>query len=367
MGALIGIDASRSVSRVQTGTEGYSYHLIRALLPLLADEHTVRLYFRQPPDAQAFAGADLRVIPFPRLWTHLRLSWELLCYPPDLLFVPAHVLPPLHPRRSLVTVHDLGYRVFPEAHPRGQRVYLDGSTRWNVQAAAHVLADSAATRADIVQAYGVPEEKITVVYPGYDRTLHPVADPQTLAQVRARYDIPGPYILTLGRIQPRKNLVRLIEAFARLLPEHPELMLVLAGPVGWLSEPIVARVHEFSLDAHVRFPGYVAEEDKAALLSGASLFAFPSLYEGFGFPVLEAQACGVPVLASTTSSLPEVVGEGGLLVDPLDVEAIAEGMARLLRDEPLRRTLVARGTENLARFSWEQAARAVAAVITGLL
>jgi len=367
VGALIGIDASRSVSRVQTGTEGYSYSLIRALLPLLADEQRVRLYFREPPDAEAFAGAELRVIPFPRLWTHLRLSWEMLRHPPDLLFVPAHVLPPFHPRRSVVTVHDLGYRAFPEAHPRGQRAYLDASTRWNVHAAAHVLADSEATRTDIVRAYGVPEEKITVVYPGYDRTLHPVADPEALAAVQARYGIPGPYILTLGRIQPRKNLVRLLEAFARLLPEHPELTLVLAGPGGWLSEPIVARVHELSLDARVRFPGYVAEEDKAALLSGASLFAFPSLYEGFGFPVLEAQACGVPVLASTTSSLPEVVGEGGLLVDPLDVTAIAVGMARLLRDADLRNALVARGTENLARFSWEQAARTVAAVITGLL
>ncbi|MBN2002760.1 MAG: glycosyltransferase family 4 protein [Anaerolineae bacterium] len=360
MSNLIGIDASRAVSGAATGTEGYSYHLIRALLAALPEHLRVRLYFRElPPDTGVFPGAELCPIPFPRMWTHTRLSWEMLRHPPDALFVPAHVLPLARPRRALVTVHDLGYRYFPEAHPPGKRRYLDWSTRWNVWAASHVLADSQATRDAIVREYGAPASKITVAYPGYDTTLAPIRDPQVLAAVRARYGIPGDYILALGSIQPRKNLVRLINAFAQILERHPGLTLTLAGPDGWLSAPIVGRVKELGLEKRVLFPGYVAERDKAALISGARAFAFPSLYEGFGFPALEAQACGVPLLASNTSSLPEVTGEGALQVNPLDESAIAQGLRRLLEDATLRRELTDLGQKNLSRFSWATTAEIV--------
>jgi glycosyltransferase involved in cell wall biosynthesis len=363
----IGIDASRALSAAPTGTEGYSYHLIRALLPYFDTHYQTRLYFRSAPEPDAFPGAELCVIPFSRLWTHLRLSWEMARHAPDLLFVPAHVLPLVRPKRTLVTIHDLGYRYFPEAHPRRQRLYLEWSTRWNARVAHHILADSCATRDALVQAYGIDSAKITVVYPGCDSDLAPVRDADALAAVRGRYAIPGPYILFMGRLQPRKNLVRLIEAFARLASDRSNLSLVLAGPAGWLAEPIHARVRELGLEGRVLFPGYVAETDKAALISGAQVFAYPSLYEGFGFPVLEAQACGVPLLAGTISSLPEVVGDGGLLVDPLDTSAIATGLARLLDDVDLRHDLIARGMANLQRFSWDATARTVLTVIENLL
>ncbi|MCD4737878.1 MAG: glycosyltransferase family 4 protein [Anaerolineae bacterium] len=363
----IGIDASRAISAAPTGTEGYSYHLIRALLPQLTTRHTVRLYFREPPSPGDFSHVEQRIIPFPCLWTHLRLSAELWRHPPDLLFVPAHVLPPVRPPLTVVTVHDLGYRAFPQAHTASQRLYLELSTRWNVRVATHILADSQATREAIVQTYHVPPEKISLVYPGYDQGLAPERDREVLAAMRARYEIPGPYILSLGSIQPRKNLARLVGAFAQLAPCYPELTLVLAGPPGWLVEPLHARVRELGLEHRVRFPGYVAEADKAALISGAELFAFPSLYEGFGFPVLEAQACKVPVLTSTTTSLPEVAGEAALLVNPLDKEAIARGLERLLADAALRRQLVALGETNLARFSWQRAGQTVATLLERLL
>jgi len=377
--SIIGIDASRAVSATPTGTEAYSAHLIRALAPRLASTHTLRLYCRETPPialdtrglspqtAASEAAVETRVIPFPRLWTHLRLSWEMVCHPPDLLFVPAHVLPVVRPRRTLVTVHDLGYRRFPEAHPASQRRYLEMSTRWNVRVATHILADSETTRDAIIEAYHVPAQKLTVVYPGYEPDLKPVRDHDTIEHVLRRYDIPGDYVLFVGRIQPRKNLTRLIEAFSRILADHPSLTLVLAGPTGWLGDPIQARATALGVEDKVIFPGYVAPEDKAALFSGARLFAYPSLHEGFGFPVLEAQACGTPLLTSTTSSLPEVAGEGGLLVDPLNVEAIADGLRRLLDDQALSARLVARGFENLARFSWDVAARQVQVVITDLL
>jgi glycosyltransferase involved in cell wall biosynthesis len=372
-GCVIGIDASRAIGSIRTGTEAYAYHLIRSLVPRLLPRHNVRLYYRTRPvtgDDTFLApvdGVEERVMPFPRLWTHARLSWEMVRHPPDLLFVPSHVLPLLRPRRTLVTIHDLGYRKFPKSHPASQRMYLEISTRWNARVASHILADSAATRDDIVEAYGVSPDKITVVYPGYSRELAPVRDPETLSTISERYAIPGPYILFIGRIQPRKNLVRLIEAFDRIVGDHPELTLVLAGPTGWMSAPIEARVRELGLERRVRFPGYVAAEDKAGLISRAELVAYPSRHEGFGFPVLEAQVCGTPVLTSATSSLPEVAGEGALLVDPRDVEAIAEGMARLLDDPELKRKLVSDGYENLTRFSWAQAARQVEQIIEELL
>ncbi len=217
---LIGIDASRAVAARPTGTEVYSQRVIEALLAL-DSPHRFRLYLRSAPPASAFPGADLRLIPCPRLWTHLRLSWEMARRPPDALFIPAHVLPLVHPRASLVTVHDLGYLHFPEAHPWRQRLYLDLSTRWNARAATHIMADSEATKSDLVAHYGVPPDKITVAYPGCDESLAPVRDPATIEAVKTRHGITGDYFLYLGTLQPRKNLSRLITAFATQSPSHP--------------------------------------------------------------------------------------------------------------------------------------------------
>jgi glycosyltransferase involved in cell wall biosynthesis len=358
---LVGIDASRAVAARPTGTEVYSQRLVQALLTL-ESPHSFRLYLRSRPPAGAFPGAELGVMPFPRLWTHLRLSWEMARCPPDVLFVPAHVLPLVHPRASLVTVHDLGYLHFPEAHRLGQRWYLDLSTRWNARFATHVLADSEATKADLVAHYATPPEKITVAFPGRDEILAPVDDPAAIEAVKARHGIVGSYFLYLGTLQPRKNLARLIAAFAAL---PPETVLVLAGRRGWLYEGFFAQVRCLGLEGRVLFPGYVREEDKAALLSGALAFVFPSLYEGFGLPVLEAQACGCPVITSTTSSLPEVAGDAALLVDPSEPAAIAAAMARVAADPALRATLVERGFANVRRFSWTACARSVLDAIEG--
>jgi len=378
---LIGIDASRAIVPSPTGTELYSRRLIQALLAL-ASPHRFRFYVRSAPPAGLFpsvnppnrpAGpfpstnppnpcsiAELRIIRCRRLWTHLGLSWEMARRPPDVLFVPAHVLPLVHPRVSLVTVHDLGYLYFPEAHPFHQRCYLDLSTRWSARAAAHLLADSAATRADLVARYGVPADKVTVAWPGRDETLVPLRDPVAIEQVKARYGIAGDYFLYLGTLQPRKNLARIIAAFASL---QSQAVLVLAGKRGWLYEDLFAQVRRMGLEGRVLFPGYVPDEDKAALLSGALAFVFPSLYEGFGLPVLEAQSCGCPVVASTTSSLPAVAGDAALLVDPGDVAAIAVAMGRLAAEPALRQALVERGFANVRRFSWAACARTVMDVL----
>ncbi len=374
---LIGIDASRALRAQRTGTENYSWQLIRHLLAL-GSRHRFRLYCPQPPPAGLFdlpdpaverSQTELRVIPMPRLWTHARLSVEVTKRPPDVLFVPSHILPALHPRRSVVTVHDLGYRYFPAAHKTFDRIYLDLGTRFNARSAAHVLADSQATKDDLVRFTGIAAQKITVVYLGRNETLAPVVDPQRLEEVQQRLAIqrPGepaaPAIVYVGTLQPRKNLVRLVDAFALVRQQRPDLRLVLAGKRGWLADPIFERVAALGLDDAVRFPGFVADADLPALLSSALCFAFPSLHEGFGFPVLEAQACGAPVLAANTSSLPEVAGDGALLVDPLDTAAIAAGLLRLAEDEALRDRLRAAGFANLRRFSWQRCAKETLAVL----
>jgi glycosyltransferase involved in cell wall biosynthesis len=361
---LIGIDASRATSRRRTGTENYSLHLIREVLAV-SGGHSLRLYFNEAPAPDLFPdGAVRRIMPFPRLWTHLRLSWEMLRDAPDLLFVPSHVLPLAHPPRCVVTIHDLGYHYYPQAHTLSQNLYLRWSTRYNARTARRVLADSEATRGDLIHFYGTPADKIDVVYPGRDEALLPVSDLAALADVRARYGLANPYLLYVGTLHPRKNLVRLVEAFALLLEAlgsrrelaSQDLQLVLAGQKGWLYEEIFGRVRRLGLTDRVVFTGYLPGADLPALLSGALAFVFPSLHEGFGLPVLEAMSCGTPVVCSDASSLPEVAGDAALLVDPLDTEAWAEALGQILRDDALRRTLVERGFRQVRRFSWRRCA-----------
>jgi glycosyltransferase involved in cell wall biosynthesis len=354
---IIGIDASRAAGTERTGTENYSLYLIHELLAL-GSPHQFRLYFNQPPAPGLFPDSPSvlqRVIPFPRLWTHVRLAWEMAVRPQDVLFVPAHVLPLIHPR-AVATVHDLGYRHFPEAHPWSARLYLDWSTRHNARASRLVIADSCATREDLAKFYSVPQEKVRVAYPGIRPGFASVQDADAIARVLDRYQVPRPYLLYVGTLQPRKNLARLIEAFARVPEPHA---LVLAGKKGWLYSDILSRAESLGIGHRVVFTGYVPDEDLPALLSGASLFVFPSLYEGFGLPVLEAMACGVPVVCSDASSLPEVAGDAAILFPPTDAAALAGAMNRALTDEILRRELIRRGAEQAAKFTWRRCAETV--------
>jgi glycosyltransferase involved in cell wall biosynthesis len=362
---LIGIDASRAAVAHRTGTEWYSLRVIEGILRLNEGRHDVRLYSNGPLPPDLFSGAEARSIPFRRLWTHARLSGEMLLHAPDVLFVPAHVLPLIHPRASVVTVHDLGYLYYPEAHKEGDRRYLDWSTRWNAHQAAAVLADSGATKADLVRAYGARPDKIHVVHLGRDERIARVTNPLRLAEIRAKYDLSQRYFLYLGTLQPRKNLERVVQAFEAICgrPELAGAQLVLAGRKGWLYDSLFARVEAAGLGERVIFPGYIPDEDVPALLSAATAFVFPSLYEGFGIPVLEAGGCGVPVITSNTSSLPEVAGDAALLVDPHDVDAIAEAMYRVVTDPDLAAELTRRGHENVKRFSWERCARETLAVL----
>lgn len=365
MTAVVGIDASRAVSDAPTGTEYYARALIDALLRL-ESPYRFRLYTRSNPAKNSFPQTnnyDIRSIPSPRLWTHLRLSYEMLTSPPDVLFVPSHVLPFLHPHNSLVTVHDLGYKYFPEAHPPLARAYLDLSTRWNVNVGKMVFADSNATRADILRFYGATLEKIRVVYPAYNADVFkPVSDGE-IERVRAKYGLASPYLISVGTVQPRKNYSRLVEAAASLPQEY---VLVIVGKKGWGFDALLTRIRELRLETRTKILDYVPLADLPALYGDARLAVFPSLYEGFGFPALEAQACGTPLACSNTSSLPEVAGEGAEYFDPLDVYGMSKIFTRILDNDAERSDLIERGLANVQRFSWERAAQQVLETVSEL-
>lgn len=362
---VIGIDASRAMTGQRTGTEAYAYHLIRALIPPAAERgHQLRLYFNQPPQDDLFedwGNSERVVLRQSRLWTHWALGRELGRRPPDVFFTPAHVIPIGYHGAAAATIHDLGYEYFPETHPRRQLAYLRWSTRHNARIGRRVLADSKATRDDLVRIYGVDPAKIDIVYPGADPDMRRVDDPARIADACAKYGIRSPYLIYLGTLQPRKNLIRLVEAFAASELYAEGYTLVLAGKVGWLSQPLLDVISRFPsvVGGHIWVIGYIDEADKAALLSGATSLVFPSLYEGFGFPVLEAQACGTPVICADSSSLPEVAGQGALLVDATDITGLASAMQRVATEPALRRELAAHGSDNHRRFTWEQAAAQV--------
>ncbi len=345
----IAIDASRTTVQQATGTEHYALQLIRAVLNQ-PRQHHFTLYFRDPPTPDLFPQhdqVDFRVIPLKRAWTHLRLASAVTLQPPDLLWVPAHTLPFMFRGQGAVTVHDLGYKYFPSAHPVKTRFYLDLTTRYSARRASVVIADSQATRADLSRFYGTDASKIHVVYPGVDAP--PVGD---FEAVKARFHLPERYFLFVGTLQPRKNIERLVDAYLRYRQQtHDPAGLVLAGKAGWLYNPAWMQTGEGIIQT-----GYISDEEKGALYQNALAFVFPSLYEGFGFPVLEAMALNAPVLCSQTSSLPELVGDAAVLVDPLNVEQITQGMLQLDQDASLRQVLVQGGVQQVAKFTWEQAA-----------
>ena len=374
----IGIDASRAVRGTRTGTEHYSANLLRELARCpAAGAHRFSCYVNSTAsDPQALFGFALpanfqvRPIPFPRLWTHLRLGATMARRPPRVLFVPAHVVPLVHPRRTVVTIHDLGYLYYPEAHTRASRWYLHWSTIYSARAARRIIAVSAATARDLVRHTGVPAGKIRVVLHGVDPAFRRVADTDAVAAAAARYDLAGPrpYVLFVGTLQPRKNLGLLIDAFARLLATWdpaagPPPRLALGGKKGWLYDTLFAQVERLGLQDAVRFLGYVADADLPALLSGATAAALPSLYEGFGLPALEALACGTPLLAADASSLPEVTGDAALLLDPTDAPAWTAALRRVLTDPALQADLRERGPRRAAHFTWARTAAETLAVL----
>jgi glycosyltransferase involved in cell wall biosynthesis len=283
----------------------------------------------------------------------------------DVLFAPNFVPPPTRSRHLVLTIHDLAFRKFPETAPLATRRWLARLDR-ALRQAAEVIVPSEATRDDLIELYPVKPERVTVIHHGVDRErIHPASEDE-VERARAAHGVHGRYVLFLGGLEPRKNLPRLVRAYARV---STDAALVIAGAsVSWNPEgrdELDEALSSLPADARKRvvLTGYLGTRDKVALLTGAEALVFPTLYEGFGFPLLEAMACGTPVLTSNTSSLPEVAGDAALLVDPLDEEAIAHGIDRLLEDAGFRRRLIEAGDRRVERFTWDASARKHADVL----
>ena len=363
----IGVDASRALVAQRTGTEHYSAQLLAAMAALPeARDYRFLLYVNSSSEEDARQGLgfqlpptwQVQAIPFPRLWTHIRLSWEMLTHPPGVLFVPSHVVPLWHPRRTVVTIHDLGYLEYPQAHTRGSRLYLHLSTMFSTRAARRVIAISEATKRDLIIRYRISPGKITVVYHGRDPRFRPVTDSVLIKETAVKYGVEQPYCIHVGTLQPRKNLGLLVDAWHMLrqtMDNPPQLLL--AGRKGWLYDSLIESVQTRDLGHLIKFADYVEQEDLPSLYSGALALTFPSLFEGFGLPPLEAMSCGTPVIASTSSSVPEVVGDAGLLLNPRDPYAWAKAVQRVANDAELRQGLSRKGMERAARFTWERCAR----------
>lgn len=362
---VIGIDASRMLATEQTGTETYTSHIVRALLEQPHEER-YRLYLNATePPADLAGQPDVRLMSFPRLWTHGRLSLEMARAAPDLLFVPAHVIPIIHPT-SIVTIHDLGYMIYPTSHPVWQRRMLLAATGWNVRAAHHILVPSEATAREVHSRLRVPLERITKVPHGVSPHFTP-ASPDEIVRVWREHDLQRSYILTVGTRHPRKNYGRLAKAHRHLIAQGHDVDLVIAGKRGWLVDEVDRDLHDAGLGNHLRTLDYVPFADLRPLYSGALAFAMPSLYEGFGLPLLEAMACGTPAIAANQSSLVELAGDAAVLVDPLDVEALSQALISVVQSEELRDTLRSKGRARARRFTWDEAAMATAKVFARAL
>jgi glycosyltransferase involved in cell wall biosynthesis len=367
----------------RTGIGTYTWQVVRRL-PTVDPETTFVAWYvdvrgalgieRRPRLFHEVRATNLvdRRIPFPASWFERvslrfdvpRLEWMERF---DVLFAPNFVPPPSRTRRLVVTVHDLAFRRFPETAPLATerwRQRLDAA----ISRATHVIVPSEYTGRDLVELCGVDERRVTAIPLGVDGDEVRPAAPEEVAGVRGRYAIEGPYVISLTGIEPRKNIPALIRAWAAV-PDEERPVLCLVGPVapwnqaGWeLVRPVIDGLHE-RVRRRIVVTGFVSERDKVALLSGAEALLYPSMYEGFGLPVVEAMACGTPVLTSNVAALIETAGDAALLVDPSSPEAIADGMRRLLGDEELRDTLRARGLARAATFTWGETARRTAGVL----
>lgn len=373
---LIGIDASRAQKPNKTGVEWYAYHLIQELKKLTANgPHQWVLYSREP------LTGDLAKLPEnwyevragwpPKyLWTQVRMSWEMLRRPVDVLFVPAHVLPPFRPEKSVVTVHDVGFRRFPSLYAPADRRYHENTTRRIANGGARIITVSEFSGREIAQLYqNTSSRRIAVTHLGVDHNVYkPIKDQAAIDDVLHKYRIPPAYFLAIGRLEAKKNTANLIKAFDIFKHRRgvgDPTYLVLAGSPGNGYKAVQKALSESPHKQYIKEVGYVDEKEKPALISGAKGLVHISWYEGFGIPPVEAMACGCPVIAANNSSMPEIIGqENALFVHPRDINATARAMDRILTDHELRETLRANGPKIAAKYTWENAAKATLPVLT---
>ncbi len=342
---------------------GISWYIYNLLAHLPSQGHRYTAFVGEPQVRGMWPHLDLRLSRLPTerpsvriLWEQILLPWHLLKEGIDLLHSLAFVLPLWSPRPGVVTIYDLSFVLCPEGLNPWRRLYLRALTPLSARRAKMVIVLAESTKEDLARIWGISREKIRVIPCGVDPTFRPRAHGQALSDFRRHRGLPERFILFVGTLEPRKNVTALVEAYAQLKGEVPH-SLVLVGAKGWRGEEVLAQIERSGLSDKVLFVGYVEPKELPLWYNAADLFVFPSLYEGFGLPPLEAMACGTPVIASYTSSLPEVVGEAGVLVDPHSLEGMAQAMRKVLGDGELREEMRRKGLERAKGFSWPRVAR----------
>lgn len=357
---LIGIDANEANITRRVGVNQYAFNLLHTLSRLDTD-HEFRVYLKEPPSLDLPPEKKnwvYRFIPFPGFWTQTRLPWDLFTHfpKPDVFFSPSHYAPRFSPVPTVVSIMDLGFLKTPGQFTRKDLNQLKNWTAYSAANAAKIIAISESTRRDIIHIYHRLPEDVTVTYPGYDtRLFKPTRNPAILEKL----GIKKPYVLFIGSLKPSKNIEGLIRAFSLL--KLPDINLVIAGKKGWLYDRIFQLVKELKIENRIIFTGFVAETDIPVLMTSARAFVLPSFYEGFGIPVLEAMACGSPVVVSDIASLPEVAGNAGIYVQPGDIKSIASGIETALGSA--REKYIQLGFARVSLFDWVKTARMTISVL----
>lgn len=356
---LIAVDGFEGSSKHPVGVGRFEVELLKEMA-LIDGENSYRIYIPSEPNSEMpnqTAKWKYKIPPMYKLWSQVSLP-SMLFFDrpkPDVFFAPVHYAPRYCPSPYVVGIMDLSFLFYPELFKKTDLYKLTNWTKYSVQGAKAIIAISSSTKNDILKAYGIEADRVHVVYPGIRNIPTKIMENDA---VLSKYDIKGEYILYVGTLQPRKNIERLIESFKILKKDLPTLKLVIVGKKGWLYDSIFEKVKHENLTGSVIFTGYVTEEELATIYHKALCFCLVSLYEGFGFPVLEAMRHGVPVVASNTSSLPELVEKAGVLVNPEDTQDIARGIKSvLIMNTRERKSLIEKGYEQVKKFTWEKAAK----------
>jgi len=364
---LIGIDASRANEEKKTGVGNYAYFLIQEIkkleirnLKLWSEPVRFVLYSRGPLKgglAKLPENWSVKILRWPpkRLWTQLRLSWEMLWHAPDVLFIPAHVFPIIHPKKTVMTIHDVAALKFPESYNWFERWYSTWSARAALGKLWRVIVPSNVVKQDLISNIQYPIFNCYVVRHGFDQRYSDIKI-LDIQKILNKYSVRQPYLLSVGRLEEKKNTVRIVEAFnnIKLQLTTYNLQLVLVGPPGHGYSKVQEAIQSSQFKKDIITPGWVGDEDLRVIMKGAEVFVFPSLAEGFGIPILEAMATGVPVL--TSNSLQEVGGDACEYVDPMNVGEIASGVLRLLQNANFKMQNIGRGLQRVKEFSWEKCA-----------
>lgn len=368
----IGIDGNEANQNVRVGSGVYVYNLLKMFRNRENDGIKFWVYLKNKPLKDmplATNNFHYKIIKPEKLWTQIALPITLwrekiqgTC--PDVFFSPSHYVPRMCPIPSVVTIFDLSFIKYPSLFEQKDLFILKNGTSFSVKQAEYIITISEFSKKEIMNYYHVDGDKISVTYPGYDKlrfNKEVNQEKSRLKKIRDKYGIRSPYLLFIGTLQPRKNLIKLLEVFKMLLKENKNLQLVVAGMInegrgGWMQSAFFAKIKELNLQNNLLITGYIPDDEVPYLMCNAKVLVLPSIYEGFGIPVVEAFACGCPVVSSNSSSLKEIVSDAGMLVEPQDIHDIAEGIRKVLNDDKLRNRLIQKGYERAQFFDWTSCA-----------